>query len=230
MLVKIVSLLTMLSMSINGFLPRSITELSGNSFLVDVISCQSVFLDFLHFSDKSLVEIAVKTVDDMSVSVPVSTTDARETSVNPWMNVCRALEQSNDQLNALGSGLMKKALPLSQKDTDPSSPTMDNTSSDYFLINSDAQLARVSHYVMHGFILATGGVCLVVSRLSATYKGCWASFDISARCLESGYPPQGRIYESINCGRDIPIYMMEHFSSFLPRSGIDATVFAKAIY
>jgi hypothetical protein len=229
MLIKFVALLTMISMSINGFLPKSITDLSGNSFLVDAIACQSVFLDFLHFSDKSLVEIAVVTVDELSVATPLSAVDAREVSSNPWTNVCRTLTQSTEQLTLMGGGQPQKAAPAQSKNADPLSPSMDNTSSDYILLNNATRMDVVARYVSRGFLLTTGGVCLVVTRLLSVGGERQTLCPASVLGSSNGYQPRLAVDRICGLGRDIPVFMAGHFSSFLPRSGIDASVIMNRI-
>jgi hypothetical protein len=213
MSVKIVALLTMFFMSINGFLPKSITDLSGNSFLVDAVACQSVFLDFLRFSDKSLVEIAVKTVDDLSVSAPLSSSDNRATAAAPWAAVCRALAQSTDQVNM--PGLADKAVPASSKQPAPASSTVDDTSSDFILLDNATR--------------TNSGTSLVTAQLSGCLERA-ALYSAAAVCSDVGYPPRGIADRVWGLSGDVIAAQTARFSSYLPRSGIEASAMVKGIF
>jgi hypothetical protein len=215
----VIALFTILSMSMNGFLPKSVMDLSGNSFLVDAISCQTVFLDFLHLSDKSLSEIAVKTADDLALSMPAVRSDGCGAADMPWASACRSLSMTTDQVNAVVAGLRQIPVPAPVRNTGNKNGDNGNTSSDYLLFTNQYFVEMASRTAMQW-------ISLTVIRL--TYRG--ASVSVDERSPVGLCPT---IESPIGCrsctpaeihlsGRNAPVNMSSRFICLLPRSGIEA--------
>lgn len=221
---KIVAYFMILSMSVNGFLPRSIVDLSGNTFLRDAIACQSVLFDFLRFSDRTIAELAVKTADDLSVAAPLPFAVHNEHTANPWIEVCRALEQSRGRL--AGFGMTSSAGPAAdnQNVPDPTAPSVNDTSADFSLLsNGDRSILAVRYYVRHhagiAALLAVSSAQVLTGGVHAPPAG--DAISVHRESLSLG---AATVCDTFSAGRDIPVFAPGHFISFLPRSGIEASV------
>ena len=220
MVMKVVALFTMFSMTINGFLPKSVMDLSRNSFLVDAIACQSVFLDFLHLSDKSLVEIAVKTVDDYSVSMPGVGVRNDDGAGVPWASACRALSQSTEQVNSIVAGLMKGALPVPDQTPAKQAGDNDNTSADYLLYSNQLMQEIVCRTAAQSVLYRAGIGQLVLSAATAWSTPRLTTALCGVRYVLSGSRAPDHEWMLMS-GIDAPINMAARFTCILPRSGMD---------
>lgn len=224
---KIVACFMILSMSVNGFLPRSVADLSGNTFLHDAVACQSVLFDFLRFSDKTIAEIAVKTADDLSVAAPVAVHFSRSVVSDPWVDVCRALERSNSRIAVLDLASSPQQPDAGvPADGSPAQPLWDNTSADYSLLNNGDRGTVTVRYLAYQWMRASSHLFRSFAAQDSERRVTLDMIAVSMHAALRHVDAAPDLYS----GRGAPACIAEHHVTYLPRSGIDAVVSIKGVF